>query len=111
MRTECLSFDRVPHTSRLFLNYLQDFPKVASYYGAPPLEREWLPRQHLTIAREYSIERRQAVAYILKQQNARWNTSPRLSQNLERLGNGASAVVSGQQVALFGGPLFSVLKA
>ena len=31
--------------------------------------------------------------------------------NIERLRQGAGAVVSGQQVALFGGPLFTFLKA
>jgi uncharacterized protein YllA (UPF0747 family) len=40
-----------------------------------------------------------------------WNASPKTLQNIERLRRGASAVVSGQQVSLFGGSSFSLFKA
>ena len=40
-----------------------------------------------------------------------WDASPRTLANLERFRNGAAAVVTGQQVGLFGGPMFSIYKA
>ncbi|MFO7157105.1 MAG: bacillithiol biosynthesis cysteine-adding enzyme BshC [Pseudomonadota bacterium] len=47
----------------------------------------------------------------IRRQNARLAPSPARERNLELLGRGAVAVVTGQQVGLFGGPLFTVYKA
>jgi bacillithiol biosynthesis cysteine-adding enzyme BshC len=59
----------------------------------------------------YDPARRERVAGILERQNRSWNASAQTLDNLARLRAGARAVVTGQQVALFGGPLFSMLKA
>jgi len=59
----------------------------------------------------FDRDRRAAIAEILMKQNTGWNASPKTLENIARLKNGASAVVTGQQVALFGGPLFSIFKA
>lgn len=59
----------------------------------------------------YDAARRASVADILERQNRTWNASPKTLENIARLRGGASAVVTGQQVGLFGGPLFSVFKA
>ena len=48
---------------------------------------------------------------ILERQNKSWNASPQTLANLDRLRNGAAAVVTGQQVGLFGGPMFAIYKA
>jgi bacillithiol biosynthesis cysteine-adding enzyme BshC len=62
-------------------------------------------------AASYDTERRQRVAGILERQNKVWGASSRTLQNIARLRDGASALVTGQQVGLFGGPLFSFFKA
>lgn len=51
------------------------------------------------------------VAAVLTRQNARFAASPARDANLARLGEGAAAVVTGQQVGLFLGPLYTVYKA
>ena len=51
------------------------------------------------------------MAGILERQNSAWGASPKTIENIARLRGGASAVVTGQQVGLFGGPLFSLFKA
>ncbi len=51
------------------------------------------------------------MADILERQNRAWDASPKTLENIARLRGGASALVTGQQVGLFGGPLFSVFKA
>ena len=51
------------------------------------------------------------MAGILERQNKAWGASPKTLENIARLRKGASAVVTGQQVGLFGGPLFSLFKA
>ncbi len=64
-----------------------------------------------TSAVRYDLARRERVATVLERQNKLWGASAATLQNIARLRRGASAVVTGQQVGLFGGPLFSVFKA
>jgi bacillithiol biosynthesis cysteine-adding enzyme BshC len=59
----------------------------------------------------YEPERRARVCSALERQNRFYQSSPRTFENLQRLRSGACAAVTGQQVSLFGGPLFSILKA
>src|SRR5581483_11228654 len=54
---------------------------------------------------------RSSIADLLREQNAAWGAGEKTLANIERLRNGASAFVTGQQVALFGGPLFTLFKA
>ena len=109
MYSECLPFTRVPHTSRLFIDYLYHFDRVSGFYPHPPLSTEWLPTQAAAI--KYDESRRHRVADLLQRQNQKWGSGKRTFQHIERLRHGAYAVVTGQQVALFGGPLFALLKA
>ena len=55
--------------------------------------------------------RRERVSAILERQNKSWDASPQTFANLDRLRQGAAAIVTGQQVGLFGGPMFAVYKA
>ncbi len=60
---------------------------------------------------QYPAERRQAVTAILERQNRAFGAGEKTLANIQRLREGAAAVVTGQQVGLFGGPLFCILKA
>jgi bacillithiol synthase len=51
------------------------------------------------------------VARVLFAQNARYAPSPARDANLQALRDGAAAVVTGQQVGLLLGPLFTIYKA
>ncbi len=59
------------------------------------------------VARPLSV----AVADALRVQNARHAPSAARDRNLDSLRSGATAVVTGQQVGLFLGPLFNLYKA
>jgi bacillithiol biosynthesis cysteine-adding enzyme BshC len=59
----------------------------------------------------YDTTRRAQVSDILARQNRAWGSSPKTLANIDRLRNGAQVAVTGQQVGLFGGPLFSIFKA
>src|SRR5208282_3919181 len=59
----------------------------------------------------FDASRRAKVSEILERQNRAWGASPKALANIERLRRGALAAVTGQQVGLFGGPLFSIFKA
>jgi bacillithiol biosynthesis cysteine-adding enzyme BshC len=109
VKAHCLPFGQIPHTTRLFLDFLAYSPKVQSFYPRPPYFKEWLKEE--ASALHYDSSRRERVTAILERQNKSWNASSQTLANLERLRNGASAVVTGQQVGLFGGPTFALYKA
>lgn len=116
MDSECLPFSRIPHISRLFSDYLYDFSRVQQFYSRPPLssasnpaDSPWLAEESRRIA--YDSARRARVAEILERQNRAFGCGDATLANIARLRAGACAAVTGQQVGLFGGPLFSILKA
>jgi bacillithiol biosynthesis cysteine-adding enzyme BshC len=108
VKVDCLPFTQVPHTTKLFLDFLSYSPKIRGFYPSSPNVADWLKQ---TPAKRYDSARRQQVSNILLRQNRSWNSSAKSLANIERLRAGASAVVTGQQVGLFGGPFFSLLKA
>lgn len=109
MKAQCLPFTQIPHTTRLFTDFLAYLPSVQPFYPHSPHFGEWLKDE--ASALPYDPERRQRVSAILERQNQSWNASPQTFSNIARLRAGARAVVTGQQVGLFGGPMFALYKA
>jgi bacillithiol biosynthesis cysteine-adding enzyme BshC len=109
VHSHCLSFKQVPHSTRLFLDYLYQFDNVRRFFPRSPFARDWLKDEVACL--HYDGARRERVAAILERQNRGWGASQETLDNIVRFRAGASAVVTGQQVALFGGPLFSIYKA
>lgn len=109
VKSECLPFSQIPHTTRLFSDYLSDFSRVAQFFPRSPDFSQWFKDETALI--RYEPERRARVADILQRQNKTWSASARTHANIERFRAGASVIVTGQQVGLFGGPLFSLFKA
>ena len=109
MKSDCLPFSQIPHTTRLFADFLSDHSKVQLFYPRSPYFNQW-SRDEVT-AVHYDADRRRQVSAILERQNQSWGASARTLENIARLRDGAVAVVTGQQVGLFGGPAFSVFKA
>ncbi|HSZ63799.1 MAG TPA: bacillithiol biosynthesis cysteine-adding enzyme BshC [Terriglobales bacterium] len=109
MKSQCLPFTQIPHTTRLFLDYLSYAPAVRDFYPRSPIFSEWLQEESRRVT--YDAVRRARVSDILARQNHAWGASPKTLANIDRLRNGALAAVTGQQVGLFGGPLFSIFKA
>jgi bacillithiol biosynthesis cysteine-adding enzyme BshC len=109
MKSQCLPFTQIPHTSRLFLDYLSYTPSVRAFYPRSPIFSEWVQDEAQRVA--YDAARRAKVSEILERQNRVWGASSKTLANIERFRRGALAAVTGQQVGLFGGPLFSIFKA
>jgi bacillithiol biosynthesis cysteine-adding enzyme BshC len=107
--TDCLPFTAIPHSSQLFRDFLYDFERVQRFYSYNPRQRDWLPKVAGSV--HYDQDRRERVAAILDRQNRAFGASEKTLASIGRLRAGAAATVTGQQVALFGGPLFSLLKA
>ena len=109
MKAHCLPFSQIPHTSRLFLDYLSFSPSVQAFYPRSPAFSEWMTDEATRV--RYDGERRRQVCDILERQNRAWNRGSKTFANIDRLRKGALAAVTGQQVGLFGGPLFTIFKA
>lgn len=104
MNAECFPISVVPGLSRLFLDYCSvdatEHAPVASWFGAAPRDRSWQQTRH-----QLAPEHRAQLVQLLTLQN------PDAGASLEALRNGAAVVVTGQQVGILGGPLYTPLKA
>ncbi len=105
-----IPFRNLPGLSRLFLDYVDLSPAALRFYQNPPaipdlvkLAREVLP--NLPYARP-------VLQPILERQNAALGAGERTLQNIRDFGQDDSvAVMTGQQVGLFTGPLYTIHKA
>lgn len=104
MNAQCIPFRQIPHSTRLFLDYLSYSPSVRGLYPRSPDFSEWL-KEEAGLMR-YDQSKRSKVGEILARQNRSWGASAKTLANLDRFRSGALTIVTGQQVGLFGGPLF-----
>jgi bacillithiol biosynthesis cysteine-adding enzyme BshC len=105
---DCISFNCIPHTTSLFRDYLAYSPEVRTFYPTPP-DAAHIAAFAKSIKRDPAHDAK--IADALERQNRTWGASEATLRNIQRLREGAFAVVTGQQVGLFGGPLLSLLKA
>ena len=92
MEPACIRHTELPHTTRLFSDFLHQYHRVERFYTAPP-------------STGYPEDRRPALIDGLRQQNGDSRSLEILSQP------GAVTVVTGQQVGLFSGPAYTIYKA
>ena len=108
MIPDCISFNSIPHTTRIFSDFLSYSPEIRKFFPTPP-DVEHVAAFAKSVPRDR--ERQARVADALEKQNRAWGASDSTLRNIQRLRDGAFAVVTGQQVGLFGGPLMSLFKA
>jgi bacillithiol biosynthesis cysteine-adding enzyme BshC len=111
LRIETLPFARIPQQSRLFLDYLADPTALRRYYpNAVRFHHELAARAPEVLAAHKTD--RNVLCDALEEMNTRWGAGAETERNIARLRSPASiAVVSGQQVGLFTGPLYTIYKA
>jgi bacillithiol biosynthesis cysteine-adding enzyme BshC len=109
VKSQCLPFSQIPHSTELFLDFLAGSPKVQPFYARSARFDSWFQKAAGEL--RYDAARREQVVAILERQNKSWDASAQTLENISRLRAGAAAVVTGQQVGLFGGPLFALFKA
>ena len=106
MKTECYPISLLPGLSRLFLDFAERRDALTPFFPASAYSTEWM-----TIRPVLPPAGRETLCNLLEQQNRSFGAADPVFENIARLRSGASAVVTGQQVTLFGGPLFTILKA
>ncbi|MGO8733419.1 MAG: bacillithiol biosynthesis cysteine-adding enzyme BshC [Terriglobia bacterium] len=110
MTSTSVPYQRVPHSSALFMDYLYHFDRVSGFYNAPP----YLFSSYETVASQLPGFKRNRgeVCAILLRQNEAFGCGEATLENLQKLSQaGTFAVVTGQQVGLFSGPAFTIFKA
>lgn len=107
MIPDCIPFSCIPHTTKLFSDFLSYTPDIRGFFPNQPHGTQ-VALQAASVPQGGPIHA--AVAHVLEKQNRRWGASDKTLNNIRRLKEGAFAVVSGQQVGLFGGPVMSWFK-
>ena len=111
LRVKSLPFDRIPHQSKLFLDYLHDPVALRRFYpNAVQFHHELAERAPEVLAAHKTD--RTALCDALESMNTAWGTGPETLANIARLREpDCVTVVSGQQAGLFTGPLYTIYKA
>jgi bacillithiol synthase len=109
MSSECFPITVLPHVSQLYRDYLAMADSVGDaavrrWYGAEPFAGKWL-------GRAVPVKHAGTLADLLELQAVEFGAGDATKANIAKLRTGARAVVTGQQVVLFGGPLLTLLKA
>jgi len=115
MQAECYPISTLPGTMKLFRDFAEGNADNArllrQWYPHEPFSMEWAKLAPEKRAPELGVEHRAQLGDALRAQVIEFGGEDLALANVERLCNGAAAVVTGQQVALFGGPLLTLLKA
>ncbi|MHB8093833.1 MAG: bacillithiol biosynthesis cysteine-adding enzyme BshC [Candidatus Aminicenantales bacterium] len=100
----------LPGVSPLVLDYLDRYSEVRAFFNG-----DFRDPDSFRIQAEKTRSRRlprESTAEILREQNRAYGCGPRTLANIDALaGKDACAVVTGQQVGLFSGPLYTIYKS
>lgn len=104
-----LSFDAFESFSRLFRDYCARYEDVSEFFAGDfrdPDERRKAADRAAAVERD-----RETLADVLLAQNARWGMDDAVRSNIDALRQADSVVtITGQQVGLFSGPFYTILK-
>ncbi len=113
MHSSWIQFHDLPQAlggfSKLYQHYLDDFPKIQSFFDFDFRSHQSIPQRIAQL--ESSYLHRAEVATVLAEQNQQFGASEKTFEHLKEFSNPKTfAVVTGQQVGMLGGPLYTIYK-
>ncbi len=99
----CIRHSELPGSSRLFVDFLYDFSRVEAFFAHDPSNPESIKNAIKEI--EYPPARRAAVVEALRVTNGDHPALELLAKS------DTVAILTGQQVGLYGGPAYTLYKA
>ncbi|MBI3765791.1 MAG: bacillithiol biosynthesis cysteine-adding enzyme BshC, partial [Ignavibacteriales bacterium] len=112
--TTWIDVNDLPHSvggfSLLFCDYLNDFQRVHHYFETDFHSLQQIPKLADRLRQHYS--HRSLLVEILTEQNQKFGVGVSTLENIKHLADEKTfAVVTGQQLGILGGPLYTVYKA
>jgi bacillithiol synthase len=103
LNADCFPISAIPGLHRQFVDFCAGDRAVRPFYAALPPDEGWHSAGGFAALPAHRAE----LVALLGAQNPSHSSAP----GLKMLAEGAGVVVTGQQVGLFGGPLFTPFKA
>ncbi|MEO8665829.1 MAG: bacillithiol biosynthesis cysteine-adding enzyme BshC [Ignavibacteria bacterium] len=110
-----IPYNSLPSYNELFLKYIENFEALKGFYDFNYRSDEDLLKCIEQKSQNYMSGKnffRNDICEILKRQNESFNSSEKTFDNIKLLGeHDTFAVITGQQLGLFTGPFYTILKA
>jgi len=107
--TDSLDLNSLPGLPKIYIDYILDFDRVRHLYKWDYRSIDSVSRAGVS-CRSGFADRRE-IKPILLEQNKRFSDDESVSENIGKLCEDGCAVVTGQQIGLLCGPLYTLYKA
>jgi len=106
-----INYKKLPGFSRLFLDYVYNYEQVKNFYPFDFRKANNYPSLFYKVLKTRKVKNEE-ISEIIELQNKEYKLSPLTKRNIELLRQSNTiAVVTGQQVGIFSGPLYTIYKA
>ena len=107
------NFSALPHSeggfSKLFTDYVNEYHKVQQYFETDFHSIHNFPKHAERLKPQ--IRHRAALVEVLREQNAQFGASQKTNEHIDQLAEeNTFAIVTGQQVGILSGPLYTIYK-